>query len=285
MSPVNKPSAVNIGRIQYINVNPVYYEFENRPLPHGMHLISKPPASLNRMLRDGELDISSVSAAAFARNADDWLMLPDLSIACFGKVMSVLLVSRYEFTELNGKKIFLTDESATAVDLVKLLFAWQGIGPEFERRRVKSPDDLNDTAGAGLVIGDAALRHDWHDRYPHVYDLCEMWNERTGLPFVFAIWAVRKSFVQAHADLTGQVADMLQQSKAAGLAHLTLIAEESAKKLKIPYETCLQYFSSMYYHLSERDILCLNTFYNGLHKHGIIDRPVKIDFFQQANKG
>src|SRR5574340_983944 len=90
MSPINKPSAVNIGRIQYINVNPVYYEFENRPLPHGMRLISKPPATLNQMLRGGELDISSVSAAAFARNADDWLMLPDLSIACFGKVMSVL---------------------------------------------------------------------------------------------------------------------------------------------------------------------------------------------------
>ena len=275
----SETAAINIGRIQYINVNPVYYEFENQPLPDGMRLVSEPPAALNRMLREGNLDISSISASAYARNADDWLMLPDMSIACYGKVMSVLLVSRYEFEALHGKPVFLTDESATAVDLVKLLFALQGVQPEFERRRVKSPEDLADMSGAGLVIGDAALRHNWHERYPHVWDLCEMWNDRTGLPFVFAVWAVRKTFAQTHPDLVRQVAAMLQRSKASGLLHLPLIAELSAQKLNISLETCLRYFKSMYYNLSEPEITCLNTFFRGLHDHGIIDRQPIIDFF------
>ncbi|MFZ2632117.1 MAG: menaquinone biosynthesis protein [Desulfosalsimonadaceae bacterium] len=276
----NKTTAINIGRIQYINVNPVYYEFENQPLPDGMRLISEPPATLNRMLKDGDLDISSISASAFARNADDWLMLPDLSIACYGKVMSVLLVSRYEFEDLHGKSVFLTDESATAVDLVKLLFALQDVHPEFERRRVKSPEDLADMAGAGLVIGDAALRHNWHESYPHVWDLCEMWNDRTGLPFVFAVWAVRKTFAQTHPDLVRQVVEMLHRSKASGLLHLSLIAERSARKLNIPLETCLTYFNSMYYNLSEPEITCLNTFFKGLHDHRIIDNQPEISFFR-----
>ncbi|MDA8403352.1 MAG: menaquinone biosynthesis protein [Desulfobacteraceae bacterium] len=285
MPHMTKSHAINIGRIQYINVNPVYYEFENQPLPEGMRLISEPPATLNRMLKEGELDISSVSASAFARNADDWLMLPDMSIACFGKVMSVLLVSRCEFAELHQKPVLLTDESATAVDLIKLLFASQGVQPEFERRRVKTPEDLAGMPGAGLVIGDAALRHDWHGRYPHVYDLCEMWNDRTGLPFVFAVWAVRKTFAQNHPGPVRQVAGMLRQSKASGLLHLPLIAERSAKKLNISLETCLTYFNSMYYHLSKPEITCLNTFYKGIYDHGIIDRQPEIDFFQQANNG
>jgi len=282
MQSIMKPQAVNIGRIQYINVNPVYYEFETQPLPAGMRLFSKPPAILNRMLKDGELDISSVSAAAFARNADDWLMLPDMSIACFGKVMSVLLVSRHEFTELHGKRIFLTDESATAVDLVKLLFAMQGVRPEFEVRRVKSPEDLGnltDMAGAGLVIGDAALKHDWHEQYPHVYDLCEMWNEQTGLPFVFAVWAVRKTFASAHPELVRQVAEMLQHSKAAGLADIDHVADVSAIRLGIDLAVSKIYFKSMYYHLSEPEVHCLKTFFKGIYDHGIIDKHPEITFF------
>lgn len=279
---VIQASAVNLGRIQYINVNPVYDEIEKQPLPAGMKLVSKPPATLNRLLQEGSLDISSVSAAAFARNADDWLMLPDLSIACFGKVMSVLLVSRHEFSDLHEKQVFLTDESATAVDLLKLLFAGQGIQPEFHRGRVKSPKDLTEAAGAGLVIGDAALKHDWHERYPQVYDLCEMWNDRTGLPFVFAVWAVRKPFAEAHPELVTRVFRMLQTSKAAGLARLPLIAEQSAEKLQIPLETSLTYFSSMYYHLSEPEIDCLKTFFKGIYDRRIIDRHPEITFFQPS---
>jgi chorismate dehydratase len=282
MEPVIQPQAVNIGRIQYINVNPVYYEFENQPLPDGMKLVSEPPAILNQMLKEGTLDISSVSASAFARNADDWLMLPDMSIACFGKVMSVLLVSRYEFTDLHQKTVFLTDESATAVDLVKLLFAMKGVRPEFERRRVKSPEDLTDMAGAGLVIGDAALKHHWHAQYPHVWDLCEMWNKETGLPFVFAVWAVRKAFAEAYPELVRQVAEMLQHSKAAGLADIDHVAEISADRLGIDLAVSKIYFKSMYYNLSEPEVHCLKTFFKGIYDHRIIDKHPVISFFQPS---
>ncbi|RJP95190.1 MAG: ABC transporter substrate-binding protein [Desulfobacteraceae bacterium] len=274
-----QPTHINIGRIQYINVNPVYHEFENKPLPRGMRLFSEPPATLNRMLREGELDISSVSASAFARNSEDWLMLPDMSIACYGKVMSVLLVSRHAFRDLHTKPVFLTDESATAVDLVKLLFALQGVDPEFERRQVKSPDDLTDMAGAGLVIGDAALKHNWHDRFDHVWDLCEMWNDMTGLPFVFAVWAVRRSFAKAHPESVRQVMDMLQHSKDAGLADIDRIAETSAKKLGIDLAVSQTYFKSMYYSLSDPEIKCLTAFFKGLFDNRIIETQPEIAFF------
>jgi len=119
----DKHNEQKIGRISYINVDPVYYQFDHEPVPDGIHVISRPPAVLNKMLSNSELDISSVSTAAFARHSDQWMILPDLSIACYGKVLSVLLVSHHPFESLQKRTVFLTEESATAVDLVKLIFS------------------------------------------------------------------------------------------------------------------------------------------------------------------
>lgn len=277
--------SVTLGRIQYINVNPVYYAFDQKPWPKGLAIVSEPPAVLNHMLGEGRLDISSVSAAAFARNDREWLLAPNMSIACFGRVMSVLLVSRSPFETLDGKTVFLTEDSATAVDLVRLLLALKGVRPTFERRRVREPRDLTADNGrsaeAGLVIGDAALRHDWRGTFQYVWDLCELWNDMTGLPFVFAVWAVRKSFAQAHPERVRQTLRQLHQSRREGLAQLPRIAEASAQKLGIALETCRNYFNSMYYHLSDPELACLKTFFNYLFEHHIIDHEPEIRFFDE----
>ena len=78
------------------------------------------------------MDISSVSTSAFARHSDQWMLLPDLSISCYGRVLSVLLVSRHPFEELQKKTVLLTEESATAVDLVKLIFSILTTNPTYD---------------------------------------------------------------------------------------------------------------------------------------------------------
>ena len=52
------------------------------------------PAELNAMLADGSLDLSPVSAMAWAQNADAFALLPDLCIGARDEVVSVLLASR-----------------------------------------------------------------------------------------------------------------------------------------------------------------------------------------------
>lgn len=275
----NPDRQLKIGRISYINVDPVYFQFDRGTLPSGMETISRPPAILNKMLANNELDISSVSASAFARHSDQWMILPDLSISCYGKVMSVLLVSRIPFESLDKQTVLLTDESATAVDLVKLIFSLKGISPVYQTAQVKRPADVPIDSGAGLVIGDAALRHRWEKSFAYVWDLCEIWNELTGLPFVFAVWAVRKACVQRHPQKVLTALENLKTSKELGLRNLPDIIALSAQKIGIDAELCRRYYNSMYYSMSQPEVQCLTEFFNRLHSTRIINKKPVLQFF------
>jgi chorismate dehydratase len=270
---------LKIGRISYINVDPAYYLFDHQPIPDGVRIITHPPAVLNKMLSNEELDISSVSTSAFARHSDQWMLLPDLSIACFGKVLSVLLVSNQSFEELQDQTVLLTEDSATAVDLVKLIFSIKGISPVFKTGKVKSPADLTNFAGAGLVIGDAALKHKWENHFEHVWDLCEIWNQMTGLPFVFGVWAVRKSYALRYPEKVSVIHEMFKKSKKEGLLHISEIALQSAEKIGIDPDLSERYFNSMYYNMSAPELECLNVFFGRLYAEKIISTKPELDFF------
>ncbi|MCU0599063.1 MAG: menaquinone biosynthesis protein [Desulfobacterales bacterium] len=278
MTEVRRDS-ISIGRIQYINVDPVYYGFKQYAARLSINLISSPPSILNQLMADGRLDISSVSSSAYARNWKDWLILPDLSISCYGKVMSVLAASRYPLEELGGKKVLLTDESATAVDLLKLLFAKKNIRPDFHKEKITSPSQLRDTADAGLIIGDCALKHDWRHHFEYVWDLCELWNQMTGLPFVFGIWVVRKAFAANYAEITSEILDALYRSRMNGLANISAIMESAARKLNIPPEICKAYYDCMSYNLGAPEYRALETFFKGLHEYQIIDQRPELNIF------
>ena len=132
------------------------------------------------------LDISPVSSSAYARNQQDWLLLPDFSISSQGPVDSVLLVSRLPWEALRQGRVLLSQESAAAADLVKILLSRSGPLPRFERRRVHKPSQVPPDVDAALVIGDAALTGCWADHFEFVWDLGERWYTLTSLPFVFA---------------------------------------------------------------------------------------------------
>ena len=271
---------IRVGRISYMNVAPVYYGLNNGRKPDWMTMTSAPPAALNAMLAAGELDISPVSSAAYARHQDDWLVLPDLSIACFGPVMSVLLVSRHPFERLDGKTIILTRDSATAAALTRCLLAAEGIHPRLATGRVRTAADLPEDTGAALVIGDAALRENWSARFDHVWDLGELWRGRTGLPFVFALWAVRKPFAEAHPGWVSAVLEQFYHSRGEGERNLCRILPEASDRLGICTERCRQYYDRLRYSLDPPEIEGLSAFFQGLHEEKIISRPVRLSFFR-----
>lgn len=279
LSSISKP-VVRVGRIQYINVDPVYYDFAPPQSSFNTETISRPPADLNRMMAENRLDISSVSSSAYARNFDEWLILPNLAIACFGKVMSVLLVSRFPFEDLDGRTVILTRHSAAAADLIQYLFARRDIAPRFVTGTVLHPDDLSPEDDAGLVIGDAALKHPWRERFPYTWDLCEEWNNITGLPFVFAVWVVRRTVAEQQPRTVAAILNALLRSKTEGLKNISAIAESAARKLGISVDLSKQYYDCMYYDFQEPECKGLTAFYAGLHEHGIITRNPSLHFFK-----
>lgn len=271
---------LRLGRIGFINVDPIYYGFEHRHLSDGIQVISAPPAELNRMLASGMLDISSVSSAAYGIHHRDWLPLPGICIACSGDVMSVLLVSRVPLDQLHGEKVLVTDESATAVRLMRLMFFHKGVAPRLETRRIHSPSQVDADAKAALVIGDAALRHDWKSNFEFVRDLGDLWARHANLPFVFAVWAVRKEYAEAHPDRVSRALELLYTSKRMGLSNIDTVVNSAASRLDMDTNTTRKYFNNFCFDLNGPQLAGLEAFFNDLHSAGIFPEKVPIRFFE-----
>lgn len=274
---------IRVGRISYMNVAPVYYGLDNGSRPDWIQLTSCPPSQLNMLLAKGELDISPVSSAAYAQYQNEWLLLPNLSISCDGEVMSVLLVSHYDFHELDGKSVILTDESTTAASLLYLLFALKSIHPKIRTGKIESLKDL-ETAAAALVIGDAALKEKWRTSFRYVWDLGELWKNFSELPFVFALWAVRKSFAEKYPDHVAAVIETFYHSKQNGMNHIHQIVKIASTKLGLPPETCQKYFLNLNYNLGLSQIEGLKIFFQELYRYHLIPTPVQLNFFQMVNR-
>ncbi|MBA4368327.1 MAG: ABC transporter substrate-binding protein [Desulfobacterium sp.] len=278
--------SVRVGRIGYINVAPIYYGLEQTETPSHIKLISEPPAVLNRMMEQEMIDISPVSSAAFARNHKDWSLLPDLSISAFGKVMSVILASNYPLEELSNRKILLSDESASAADMLKLLLSWKQIHPRFETGTI-NPDlySTYENHDGVLVIGNCALTGGWDQRFPYVFDLGELWKQATGLPFVFAVWAVRKAFAQRHPKLVMDIARRFERSKQLGKMNMDEIQSASSSLLELNPEDCKNYFNQLNYGLGHLELQGLKTFYQGLFEEKIVPDLPKLSFIPTLIEG
>jgi chorismate dehydratase len=130
-----------------------------------------------------------------------------------------------------------------------------------------------------LIIGDSALKHDWRSHFEHVWDLCEIWNQMTGLPFVFGIWVVRRSYAEEFPQSTSQILEALYRSRTDGLANISSIMESAARKLGISLEICREYYNCMTYNLSTPEYSALEAFFKGLYEFGIIAQNPLISFY------
>jgi chorismate dehydratase len=179
------------GRIKYTNDLPIYAAFDLGAIAYPGSLHADVPARLNAMLLGGELDLSPISAFTWAANFQQLVLLPDLCIGARDEVVSVVLVSPIPPALLAGVPIFVTEESASGRNLLRVILERRyGAKPSY----VDEPRPL-ERALAGeptLLIGDSAI--DAIERFPRelVYDLGALWHEWTGQQTVFAVWAARR---------------------------------------------------------------------------------------------
>ena len=264
---------MKIGRIPYINCYPVYGAIDRGIVELEAELVDGVPTHLNHRMAAGDLDISVVSAVEYARDADRYLLLPDLAISCDGPVRSVMLFSRRPASELTSRNVVVSRSSMTSVALLELLFesVWRA-RPRFVAGDAEIPDliDSDDAdADARLVIGDAALvlGSNHRERYPYVYDLGQMWKDWTGQPFVFAVWVAQrttdvKEALVAHAGLIA--------SRNWGLANLPELAAQAHRATGVNREVCAEYLSGLDYGLSYPHLAGLTEFYRRLFERGKI---------------
>ncbi len=262
---------VRLGRIAYVNCAPVYGAIDRGIVPVAAELVTGTPAELNDLLVAGELDVSVISAVEYARHAKDLVLLPDLAVSCDGPVRSVALFSKRPVGQLDGRTVLVSASSRTSVALLELLCSdvWK-ITPKFAEARAEA-QDLDALAAlpheAVLVIGDAALALAARGTYPHRYDVGEEWKRWTGLPFVFAVWAARRT---ADPGAVRRGHRSLLASRAWGLAHLDELAAHAARATGVPLAACREYLGGLDYAFTYKHLAGLTDFFRRLAAQGIV---------------
>ncbi|HEY80439.1 MAG TPA: menaquinone biosynthesis protein [Caldilineae bacterium] len=258
---------ITLGVIDYLNVEPLYFRLQERLADKPVRFRRGVPTELNRALMAGEIDLAPISAITAARLADQVAILPDLAIATLGAVKTVLLFSwMADPRELDNCRIALSDESATSVELVKILARhfWR-IAPRYATES-QDLDGMLRRSSAALLIGDDALVESAHRReirgrgQPYAFDLGDEWLKWTGLPFVFALWAVRRDSLPALAEL--DILPALYASKAEGLQHIPEIAQAYAPRLGLNVGVLTKYLYDLRYDLTPADRAGLLTYFS-----------------------
>ena len=196
-----------------------------------VRVINDHPANLVADLNAGRADVALIPVVHLF-NHPELTMIEGLGIAADGPVQSVLLKCNVPVDQI--KTVARDPASATSNALAELLLE--------NVEMVDSPD-----ADATVVIGDRALCSD--PAPAGDIDLAEAWKARTGLPFVFAVWAVRKDFPNLET-----VTEIAHKACEAGLQSLEKIAARYAVELGRSQAFWSDYLGhSIHYKLDERD--------------------------------
>ena len=237
-----------IGSVQYLNAVPLTRGIESE-------VIFAEPARLAEMLRHDELDAALVSTAEVLLT-DRYDILDGIAIASLGEVYSVLLAHRGPLAEI--KEVFCHQASLSGLNLLKVLLAERGFKPDYK----PLPDPARAAEhDAVLIIGDPAIDF---QRAPHTHQILDLgaaWYELTNLPFVFAVWALRRGV--ENKELRGE----LRAAKHFGLDTLDYLIETSEEYDEDFRRDYLGWH--VHYHLAADEKRGIAKFAELLQKHGL----------------
>lgn len=276
----NPRTRPRVGHIQFLNCLPLYWGLARTGSLLDLELTKDTPERLGEHLVRGALDIGPVSLIDYLHHADDLVALPDIAVGCDGPVMSCVIVSQRPLRDLDGARVALGSTSRTSVRLARLLLADRyHIAPSY----YTCPPDLSEMmqeADAAVLIGDAALRASLHDAPRlglEVHDLGAMWHEWTGLPFVFAVWGVRRDYLEREGATVHEVHRAFLQSRDLSLAEVTKVAEQAARWEAFDAQALERYFTTLDFTLGERQLEGIAEFTRRLAaspSHDAADPPV-----------
>jgi chorismate dehydratase len=240
-------SAFRIGSVPHLNAAPLTRGLEQ-------YTTFLPPAALAEALGRDELDAALLSITEVLRQ-DRYDVLDGVAVASLGEVKSVFLAYRGPLEAV--RTIHCDPTSLTSVMLLRVLLAEHGLRPEIlplaSDPEAPLPDHL-------MLIGDRGLEflHTSHDR--QIWDLGAAWTELTELPFVYAVWVLRRA-----PELT-PLRRVLREARRLGLDTLdTLIADRTEFTLDFRRDYLTWH---IHYHLGSDERRGIERFMELLVEHG-----------------
>jgi len=211
-------SSIRVGSVSYLNAAPLTFGL-------GSAVTMLEPSRLAAELRAGNLDVALVPLMEVLQApADTYRIADGVAIGAEHAVYSVYLHHDVPVTEI--KTVALDPASKSSVELARLILEkFYHLRPRYVA--------YGDPADAQLLIGDPAIQYRLAHPEENYLDLATAWRADTGLPFVFAVWALRLP-----AERAVPVAEQLRAAKQIGLASRDSIAQTPFERKYLSEHLC-----------------------------------------------
>jgi len=241
-----------IGSVPYLNARPLHWTIQDP-------VTFLEPSQLVVELATGRLQAGLVPVVAALENASAYHIVDGVAIGALNSVYSVVLVHTLPIVRL--KTIALDPASQTSNLLIRVLLQkYYRINPRYISHA--EPDDPTE---GRLIIGDPAIAYRQSHPDERYLDLAQSWHAHTGLPFVFAVWAVRRDT----PDAEGLARDL----RAAAKAGLDARGEIARSHFEFRYLT-----DHVYYHLGHPQKKAIAAFASALVEIGCLAKNPELSY-------
>jgi chorismate dehydratase len=232
-----------------------------------VELVDALPARCASLLREGDVEAALVPIIEYQRLANV-LIVPDVCVGTMRQVRSVVLATRVENLR-NIQRLALDESSRTSAALLKIIFReFLGCEPEWITG-VPDVEQMLADNDAALIIGDPAMT--FAREHLRVFDLAELWRERTGLGFVFAMWMVAEEVgAGRRIDFSG--------ARDEGVARTEEIVESYTQLLGLSRDDLRTYLrENISFSIAEEMRAGMELYFKLAHKHRLIPelKPLK----------
>jgi len=246
-----KQGPLRIGKINYTNLFPIFSMLEKIADCSAYEFTEGVPSVVNRLLREGKIDVSPSSSIEYLRRATAYTLLDGHSISSFGPIRSILLFSTTPIETLDGLTVLTSSQSETSVALLDITLR-KFYGLDCPLKSSHEPLSKAITSSSEyLLIGDDAMREARRQPGLHIYDLADIWYKNTGLPFVFALWIARRDCCMNAPLLLERFRKDLDEAKDQAMKNLTAIARQSPLIPLLSEEEMVSYWKGISYDLNE----------------------------------
>jgi chorismate dehydratase len=253
----------------YLNSAPLIWSFLHGPHEGSVDFVEAVPARCAQLLSEGAVEGALVPVIEYQRIAGGSLV-SDVCVGSQREVLSVVLVSKNSRLE-DIRSVALDESSRTSATLVKVIFR------EFLEREpdwtTRAPDlaDMLEKNDAALIIGDPGMT--FPRQGLNVWDMASLWQQHTGLGFVFAMWMVRDDAIErARAvDFSG--------ARDEGVSRIEEIVRSYQDKIPMTADELRNYLTeNIVFNVDESMERGLRLYFELAFKHGLIERVKELRF-------
>jgi len=253
----------------YLNSAPLIWSFLYGPHHDRVDFVEAVPARCAQLLAESSVEGALVPVIEYQRIAGGSLV-PNVCVGSRKEVLSVVLVSKNKHLE-NIRTVALDESSRTSATLVKVIFRefldhepeWTTRSPNLEQMLEK-----NDAA---LIIGDPGMT--FPRQGLNIWDMASLWQQYTGLGFVFAMWMVSDD-----ATDRAQLVDF-SAARDEGVAHIEEIVRSYQDKIPMRVEELRNYLTeNIVFKVDESMGRGLQLYFELAFKHQLIERVKPLRF-------